>query len=100
LIQNINIKRYLDEKGRITQLPKKKTVRAAVLEYLAEKFDTDLDYTEKEVNAICDTWHTFGDFFILRRELIDNGLLQREPNGSRYWKKVSNQQQDMHNKQN
>ncbi|RFZ77203.1 DUF2087 domain-containing protein [Lacrimispora amygdalina] len=27
--------------------------------------------------------------FLLRRELIDKGLLRREPDGSRYWKPES-----------
>lgn len=84
--EKINITRFLDDSGKITQLAEKKKVRVAILTYLAEKFEANQNYTEKEVNTICDEWHTFGDYFILRRELIDNGLLCREPNGSRYWK--------------
>ncbi len=83
---DIDIKRFLDDSGKIVQLPQKRIVRLAVLGYLAEKFETNRDYTEKEVNAVCDEWHTFGDYFILRRELVDSGLMCREPNGSRYWK--------------
>lgn len=84
--QIIDIERFLDDSGKITQLSQKKKVRVEILRYLAEKFETNHNYTEKEVNAICEEWHTFKDYFILRRELIDNGLLCREPNGSRYWK--------------
>ncbi len=84
--QKINIKRFLDASGKITQLPQKQKVRIAVLGYLAEKFETDTVYTEKAVNAVCAQWHTFNDYFILRRELVDSGLLCREPDGSRYWK--------------
>lgn len=82
----IDISRFLDERGKITQLSQKRNFRVATLCYLSEKFEDNQNYTEKEVNSICDEWHTFGDFFILRRELIDNGLLCRESNGSRYWK--------------
>ncbi|MFA9463130.1 MAG: DUF2087 domain-containing protein [Velocimicrobium sp.] len=53
---------------------------------MGQKVDETRNYSEKEVNSICEKWHTFGDYFILRRELIDNGLLCRVPNGSRYWK--------------
>lgn len=88
----IDITRFLDETGKITQLPQKKKVRAAVLCYLAEKFETNREYTEKEVNTICENWHTFGDYFVLRRELIDDKLLCREPDGSRYWKTDENTQ--------
>lgn len=77
---------FLDEQGRIKQLPAKGQIKINVLEYLAEKFLFDKDYTEKEVNTIIDSWHTFGDYFLLRRELIDNRLLSRTIDGARYWK--------------
>lgn len=84
--ERIYITRFLDERGRIVRLPQKQKVRVAILGYLAEKFEAGRDYTEKEINVICDAWHTFGDYFLLRRELVDQGLLCREANGSRYWK--------------
>lgn len=80
------LERFLDEEGKIKQLPAKKEARHIVLAYLAEKFETDRDYSEKEVNAVIDSWHTFGDYFLLRRELIDSGLMRRERDGSRYWR--------------
>ena len=82
----VNIDRFLDEAGRITQMPRKQAPRQALLEYLAEKFEPGTVYTERQVNDICDLWHTFGDYFLLRRELVDNGLLGRERDGSRYWR--------------
>lgn len=84
--QKINITRFLDNYGKIIQLPQKHKIRVATLRYLVEKFESNRNYTEKEVNEICSEWHTFGDYFLLRRELIDNGLLCRELNCSRYWK--------------
>ena len=75
-----------DEEGRVTALPQKQGKRRLVLSYLAEGFACGRDYTEKEVNALLDERHTFGDFFLLRRELCDSGLLQRERDGSRYWR--------------
>ena len=78
---------FLDEKGRVKQMPSKHAKRLQVLSYLAEKFDFDHDYTEKEVNNIISEWHTFEDFFLIRRELIESRLLFRTPNGARYWKK-------------
>jgi hypothetical protein len=77
---------FLDDEGRIKQLPVRGEAKQAVLAYLAEKFFCDRDYTQKEVNAIISDWHTFGDYFLLRRELIDAALLGRERDGSRYWK--------------
>ncbi len=83
----INIKPFLDGSGKITQLPKKQKARTALLVYLAEKFEPDAVYSEREVNEICNQWHTFGDYFLLRRELVDCGLLCRERDGSRYWRR-------------
>lgn len=82
----INISPFLDEQGRVTALPQKQAKRAAVLEYLAQKFEFDNDYTEKEVNEICLAWHTFNDYFLIRRSLIEARLLLRMPDGSRYWR--------------
>lgn len=84
--QKININRFLNADGKIIQISNKNRFKVATLSYLAEKFEESHDYTEKEVNEICDKWHTFGDYFLLRRELVDNGLLSREPDGSRYWR--------------
>lgn len=86
MCQIIDSSRFLDEDGKITKLSRKYNLKIATLQYLATKFEVNRYYTEKEVNAICESWHTFGDFFLLRRELIDHGLLQREANGARYWK--------------
>jgi len=83
---NINISPFLDEDGRIKNLPMKHAKRSAVLSCLSQKFEDNRSYTEKEVNSICDTWHTFNDYFILRRSLVDEGLLKRKSDGSCYWR--------------
>lgn len=80
------ISMFLDADGKIKQMPAKIKKRTIILKYLSTKFSVGHDYTEKEVNAIIDNWHTFGDYFILRRELIDYKFLYRTQNGSRYWK--------------
>ncbi|MFT4004728.1 MAG: DUF2087 domain-containing protein [Lacrimispora sp.] len=68
------------------QLPQKEKTKVKTLLYLAEKFQEDRSYTEKEVNDVCSQWNTFGDFFLLRRELVDHGFLCREADGSAYWR--------------
>ncbi len=77
---------FLDNQGKIKHLPSKGQAKRAVLAYLAEKFVYDRSYTEKEVNSIIDQWHTFGDYFVLRRELIDHKLLCRTNDGVKYWR--------------
>lgn len=83
------IEGFLDETGKIVKLPAKDEKKREVLQYLATKFSCDIDYTEKEVNSIIDRWHTFGDYFLLRRELIDCHFLSRTWDGKRYWKEKS-----------
>jgi hypothetical protein len=84
---NAIVLRFL-EGERIRQLPAKGAHKLFLLKYLASKFENGKEYTEGQVNAIIDDWHTFGDYFILRRELIDSGLLKRLPNGSKYWRET------------
>lgn len=84
-ITNGIVLRFL-EGERIKQIPIKETHKRYVLKYLASKFEIGMEYSEGQVNAVIDKWHTFGDYFILRRELIDSGLLKRLPNGSKYWR--------------
>lgn len=80
-----NIKQFLDDDGRITQFPRKHSSSLQVLEYLVTKFQKGHLYNEKQVNEICNHWHTFNDYFVLRRSLVDEGFLKREINGSSYW---------------
>ena len=84
-ITNEIMLRFLDG-DQIRQLPMKKSHKLYVLKYLASKFEIGKEYTEGQVNSIIDDWHTFGDYFVLRRELIENQLLKRLPNGSKYWR--------------
>jgi len=82
----INIERFLNEEGQIVQLSMKRNYRLATLSYLATKFEDNCYYSEQEVNEICGKWHTFNDYFLLRRELVDFGLLDRKRDGTKYWK--------------
>jgi hypothetical protein len=82
------IEKYLDDQGRIKQWPSKMIMKIKILTYLTTKFSDDAQYTEAQVNEILKQWHTFNDYFILRRGLIDAGLLKRHLDGSRYWKNL------------
>lgn len=80
------IDNYLDENGKVKQWPSKMIMKNKVLEYLLRKFEDEVKYTEAQVNEILKEWHTFNDYFILRRGLIDAGYLKRHVDGSQYWK--------------
>lgn len=75
----------LDANGLVKRWPKKAEERAAVLAALQEKFEKGKDYAEKEVNAVIASFHSFNDITMLRRELISAKLMNRTPDGRRYW---------------
>ncbi|HEX5688663.1 MAG TPA: DUF2087 domain-containing protein, partial [Roseiflexaceae bacterium] len=82
------LRRFLDAQGRATAWPTKRRDQLLLLEYLASQFEFDRDYTEKEVNGVLiEHMHPiFKDYAIIRRELYNYRYLDRERDGSRYWR--------------
>ena len=78
------IDRFLDSDSRVRIWPKKQADKEIVLSYLATKFDPQKTYAEKEVNEILNNWHTFTDWPLLRRELIDRKYMTRDREGYEY----------------
>ena len=60
--------------------------RLVVLQRLALEFDVGRRYTEAEVNSILGAFHP--DWSALRRGLVDEDFLDREPRGggNMYWR--------------
>lgn len=81
-----SIEKFLDDTGKIKIWPAKIEPKLEILKYLADKFEYGHFYNEKEVNSIIKSWHTFEDYFLLRRGLIDSKLLCRTKDGSKYWR--------------
>lgn len=81
-----NVNNYIDSNGRIKNWPSKHELKQQVAEYIANKFEYNRFYTEKEVNNLIDQYHTFGDYFLIRRELIERKLLKRTNDGAKYWR--------------
>ena len=76
----------VNEFEEITRWPKKKSDKEYIIKYLFEKFQSDLEYSEKEVNQIIKRYINFNDFALLRRELISKKYLFRTDDCSKYWK--------------
>lgn len=69
--------------GPLASFPRKEKKRVAILRHLVKNFEAGRTYTEKEVN---DTLRAFyDDYALLRRCLIDYGLMNRTPDGRAYW---------------
>ena len=77
-----------DESGRLVRLPNKLSVQQMTMWALWTQFAAHRKYTEKEVNAIANAFHTFGDPATLRRELVNMKLLGRKSDCSEYWKEA------------
>ena len=87
MVSDPRLQKFLDKQGRVKDWPAKPVMQRLVLDYLASKFVLGKIYNEKEVNAILGDYHTFNDPALLRRELIMKDLLDRTPDGNKYWKK-------------
>lgn len=85
---------FLNEDGKIKQVPVRHKAKIPVLAYLSGKFEKGRIYSEKEVNQIIGRWHTFNDYFILRRLLVDHSFLARTSDGAKYWV-VEKEQKEM-----
>jgi pyridoxal 5'-phosphate synthase pdxT subunit len=77
---------FVDRQGRLTVWPARQRDKDAAVAYMARLFEAGRRYTEPEVNGMLTAGHTFGDFTMLRRRLVDHGYLDRERNGSAYWR--------------
>jgi len=68
--------------GRLIGIPAQLKKRQIILEKLAQEFEPDRTYTEREVNKILVDFHD--DVATLRRGLIEQGLMQRD--SGFYWR--------------
>jgi hypothetical protein len=75
---------YTNGDGSLKSIPTKSTKINAVLEYIILAFNLGEAYSEDEVNKVLIRFHP--DTTTLRRLLIDYGKLDREKDGSSYWR--------------
>ena len=79
------LNRYYDAENKLTQYPSKRPMRMIALERIAEKFQEDKKYTEKEVNEIIKESISFSDIELIRREMFQYKFIGRLRDGSEYW---------------
>jgi hypothetical protein len=76
--------RCFDATGRLQRWPGKRSDQIVALWVVWSQLPADTRFTEQEVNAMLGGWHDSADHALLRRELVDLGLLQRTQTGSVY----------------
>ncbi len=75
----LTLSRHLDADGRLIAMPRKRAARLVVLRHCASLIEPGVEHSETDVNKrlrpVAD------DVAMLRRYLIDEGLLVRRPPG-------------------
>jgi hypothetical protein len=75
----LTLSRHLDADGRLIAMPRKRAARLVVLGHMAEAIEAGVDHQETAINARLRPFSD--DVAMLRRYLVDEGLLVRRPPG-------------------
>lgn len=80
----LRLTRFFDGEGRLTRRPSKLGERAACLWAVWSRLPAATVENEEAFNRRLGALHTFGDHATMRRELCDQGLVRRTPDGREY----------------
>jgi hypothetical protein len=69
---------------KLLRFPRKEKKKMVILQKIAELFERQRTYSEKEINATLA--EVYADYVTLRRYLIDYGFLGRSTGGREYWR--------------
>ena len=81
------LKNFLNADGTLKKIPPMGNKMLIILNFIVDAFEFNVNYTEKEVNTVLRHFHV--DTAALRRYLVDNNLMAREGDGSRYWRVIN-----------
>lgn len=76
--------KLFDAEGRLTRWPKKFNQQQTCLWALWARIPARRSFSEREVNLLLLDHHAFGDYALIRREMIDSGMMTRTPDGRVY----------------
>ena len=76
--------RVFDTDGRILRWPGRRSQQELCLWFLWSKIPSGRRFSEREIGAFLHALHLFGDPALLRRDLVDLGLMRRNRDGSDY----------------
>lgn len=75
----LTVSRHLDADGRLIAMPRKRANRLVVLRHMVNAIEPNVDHDETAVNNRLRPFDD--DVAMLRRYLVDEGLLERRPPG-------------------
>ncbi len=76
--------RHFDAAGRLLRWPARESQAVLCLFVLWSRIPRGESFTEREISELLGEWHTFGDHALLRRALVDYGLMARTVDGRKY----------------
>jgi hypothetical protein len=82
------LKSYSLPDGRLREIPLQEKKLQAILRHVVQVFEPGVRYNEKQVNEMMKRFHP--DSAMLRRSLVDFKMIEREQNGSSYWRPEKN----------
>lgn len=78
------VARFFDEQGRLVRWPGKFSQRMVCLWVMWSRVPARTPLTEREISDMLEAQHLFGDYALLRREMVDRGMVERTPDGRQY----------------
>ncbi|MGL4234868.1 DUF2087 domain-containing protein [Tabrizicola sp.] len=78
------LRRCFDAQGRLTRWPARTSVQHQVLWVLWSHLPRGEVMTERQISERLNQWHLFGDAAIIRRTLLELGLITRTPDCTEY----------------
>jgi hypothetical protein len=84
MVRLARILRYFDDAGRLIRWPGKAGHRPECLWVMWSRIPAGRVMHEREINERLNAEHLFGDHALLRREMVDTGLMRRTIDGREY----------------
>ena len=78
------VKDFIRKDGSLKTIPAQRKKLEAVLRHVVKAFELNKRYSEKKVNEILSRYYE--DNASIRRELVGDGLMNREGGGGEYWR--------------
>src|SRR5688572_538593 len=78
------VARHFGRDGRLLRWPARESQAVLCLWVLWSRIPAGATFTEREISELLDNWHEFGDHALLRRALVDYGLMRRTVDGRQY----------------
>lgn len=84
LLRVDKVSRYFDADGRMRSWPSRLNLQSLCFWVMWSRVPAAAVFSEREISAMLQGWHLFGDHALLRRGMVDGKLLSRTQDGREY----------------